>query len=160
MSYSKEDQLRGKKPKNLGKIKQVSNDAARRTAEYHKVLDEIDQERHPWCEESGIRDFDHSHLIPRAHNDYAYMCVKKNIRRNCRHLHMAWECGRLWEFQKLGLEYLQIVQSLDEQYYLQKVAQFRKNLERYKEKNWLAISNGTIVIPAWVDEFFTTFDKN
>jgi hypothetical protein len=157
--FTKEDQLRGKKPKNLGKIKQVSNDAARRTNEYRLVLDEISQERDPWCEECRAIGVDNSHLIPRAFNDYAYMCVPENIRYNCRHHHTSWECGNLWLLPKMGLKYLRIVQSLNEQYYLQKVAQFRKNLERYKEKNWLAISNGTIVIPEWVDEFFTTFDK-
>lgn len=159
MEYLKEQQAGSRKPKNPGKIKQVSNEAAKRNAEYHKVLDEIDQERHPWCEESGIRDFEHSHLIPKAFNDYAYMCVKKNIRRNSRQIHVAWECGRLWELPKMGPKYLKIVQSLDEQYYRQKVAQFAKNYEKYKERNWLAISNGTIVIHKWVDEFFTTFNN-
>jgi hypothetical protein len=59
----------------------------------------------------------------------------------------------------LGKDYLEIVKSLDEQYYRQKVAQFARNYEKYREKNWLAISNGTIVIPSWVDEFFKTFNK-
>lgn len=53
----------------------------------------------------------------------------------------------------MGPKYLKIVQSLDEQYYRQKVAQFARNYEKYREKNWLAISNRTIVIPSWVDEF-------
>lgn len=159
IGFSKEEQLRGKKPKNTGKIKQVSNEAAAREARLRQVIDEIDQERPPLCEELGIHEFDHSHLIPKAFNDYAYMCVKKNIRRNCRQIHVAWECGRLWELPKMGQKYLKIVQSLDEQYYRQKVAQFARNYEKYKEKNWLAISNGTIVIPDWVDEFFRTFNN-
>jgi hypothetical protein len=160
MSYSKEDQLKGKKPKNLGKIKQVSNDAARRNHEYHLVLDEIDQEGNPWCESCGKHEFEHSHLIKRDFNNYVYMAVKVNIRRNCRECHLNWENAALYLLpREVGRIYLNVVKSLNEQYYLQKVSQFRKNLERYKEKNWLAISNGTIVIPKWVDEFFTTFDK-
>lgn len=59
----------------------------------------------------------------------------------------------------VGRIYLEIVQSLDEQYYRQKVMQFAKNYEKYREKNWLAISNETIVIPKWVDEFFRTFNE-
>ena len=157
-SFFKEDQLRGKKPKNPGKIQKVSNDAARRSAEYHKVLDEIDQERHPWCECCGVNSFEHSHLVPRAFNAHAYMSVKANIRRNCRECHHNWENGAIY-LMSLGKDYLKIVQSLDEQYYRQKVMQFAKNYEKYKERNWLAISNKTIVIPTWVDEFFTTFNN-
>ncbi len=159
MEYLKEQQAGSRKPKNPGKIEQVSSDAARREARLRQVIDEINQERPPLCEELEIHEFDHSHLIPKAFNDYAYMCVKKNIRRNCRQIHVAWECGRLWELPKMGLKYLKIVQSLDEQYYRQKVAQFAKNYEKYREKNWLAISNETIVIPNWVDEFFRTFNN-
>jgi hypothetical protein len=75
MEYLKEQQAGGRKPKNLGKIRQVSSDAARRNAKYHEVLDEIDQERHPWCECCGANSFEHSHLIPRAFNSYTYMSV-------------------------------------------------------------------------------------
>ena len=153
LGFSKEDQLRGKKTKVPGKIKQVSNDAARRAANLSQVLNEIDQEREPLCEELDIPEFDHSHLIPKAFNNYAYMCVKKNIRRNCRQVHVAWECGRLWEIPKMAPKYLAIVKSLDEQYYRQKVAQFLKNLEKYKAKNWLALSNGSIVLPGWVEKY-------
>ena len=159
LGFSKEQQAGSRKPKNPGKIKQVSNEAARRNAECHKVLDEINDERQPVCEECEIPEFSHSHLIKRDFNGHAYMSVKKNIRRNCDLHHKNWEQGNLWLFPKMGPKYLKIVQSLDEQYYRQKVAQFVKNYEKYKECNWLAISNGTIVIPKWVDEFFTTFNN-
>lgn len=153
MEYLKEQQAGNKKPKNLGKIKQVSNDAAKRGVRLGFAKDEIDQEREPWCEECEIPEFDHSHLIPKAFNGYAYMSVKDNIRRNCRHHHTAWECGKLWEFPKMGVKYLQIIQSLDEQYYRQKVEQFRKRLTEYRNKNWLALSNKQLVLPDWVEQF-------
>lgn len=131
----------------------------RLNAEYRQVLDEIDQERHPWCENCGKPAFDHSHLIKRDFNNYAYMNIKANIRRNCRDCHIAWEAGRLWVFEKLGPIYLEIVHDLDEQYHRQKMEQLRRRLEEYKEKNWLALSNGQLKLPKWVDqaseEYFT-----
>jgi len=153
MEYLKEQQAGLKKVKLPGKIKQVSNDAAIREAKLRQVINEIDQEREPLCEELEIHEFDHSHLIPKAYNGYAYMCVKKNIRRNCRQIHVAWECGRLWELPKMAPKYLAIVKSLDEQYYRQKVAQFLKNLEKYRQKNWLAISNKSITLPDWIKDY-------
>ncbi len=151
MMYSKEQQAGAKKPKNLGKIQKVSNDAARRNAEYHRVLEEIDQECEPICEECEIPEFSHSHLIKRDFNGHAYMSVKNNIRRNCRHHHTAWETGKLWLFPKMGPEYLKIVKELDEQYYKQKMSQFIKNLDKYRQSNWLALSNGQLKLPDWVE---------
>jgi hypothetical protein len=153
LGFTKEDQLRGRKPKVPGKIKQVSNDAAKRSAEYHRVLDEIDQEREPLCEECEIPEFSHSHLIKRDFNGHAYFSVKKNIRRNCDIHHKHWENGNLWELPKMAPKYLAIVKSLDEQYYRQKVAQFLKNLEKYKAKNWLALSNKSITLPDWIKDY-------
>lgn len=131
---------------------------ARLNAEYRLVLDEIDQERHPWCENCGAHSFEHSHLIKRDFNDYAYMNVKANIRRNCRDCHLAWENGKLWVFEKLGPLYLEIVRELDEQYHRQKMEQFRKRLDEYRKKNWLALSNGQLKLPDWVgpvmEEYF------
>lgn len=142
------------------KIPHQSKSMQVKNAEYHKVLDEINQDRHPWCECCGVNSFEHSHLVPRAFNAHAYMSVKKNIRRNCRECHLNWENARLHLMPRdVGRIYLEIVQSLDEQYYRQKVMQFAKNYEKYREKNWLAISNETIVIPKWVDEFFRTFNE-
>ncbi len=152
-SFTKEQQIGPPRVKSSGKIRQVSSDAAMRAAKLSQVLNEIDQERDPLCEELGIHEFDHSHLIPKAFNNYAYMCVKKNIRMNCRHVHVAWECGRLWELPKMAPKYLAIVKSLDEQYYRQKVAQFLKNLDKYRQKNWLAISNGSITLPDWIKDY-------
>ncbi len=126
-----------------------------KNAEYHKVLEEIDQERHPWCECCGVNSFEHSHLLPRNYNAHAYMSVKKNIRRNCRECHLNWESGKLYLLAKnFGQKYLRIVFSLNEQYGQQKIEQFRKRLEEYRTKNWLAISNDTIVLPEWTKEFF------
>lgn len=126
---------------------------AKLNAEYSRVLQEIDQERHPWCENCGEHSFDHSHLIKRDFNNHAYMNVKANIRRNCRADHHAWEAGKLWKFPKLGPLYLEIVKELDEQYYRQKVEQFRKRLVEYKDKNWLALSNKQLTLPDWVEQF-------
>lgn len=157
MEYLKEQQS-ARKQKTPAKIKKVSSEAAARNAEYHRVLDEIDQERNPWCESCGEKSFEHSHLLPRAYNNYAYMNVPANIRRNCRTCHINYENGNL-HLITLGEYYLEIVHSLDEQYFRQKMAQFEKRLEEYKKKNWLAISNGTIKIPKWVDEVFKTFQN-
>lgn len=126
---------------------------ARLRSEYSKVLDEIDQEREPLCENCQKPEFEHSHLIKRDFDDHAHMCVKANIRRNCRNCHHAWENGRLWEFDNVGPMYLKIVGSLSEQYHRQKVAQFERSLATYREKNWLAISNRSIVLPKWVEEW-------
>ena len=156
-SFTKEQQLRGKPEKKSRQIRKVSDEAARRNAEYSRVLEEIDQERHPWCEESGEYSFDHSHLIPRNYNNYAYMCVKKNIRRNCRRIHLAWESGRLWELPNLGGKYMEIVKSLDHQYYRQKLAQVVKVVEKYKKDNWLQFSQGVLRLPDWLEELIKDF---
>lgn len=154
--FSKDAQLGQRKPKNPGKIRKVTNEMAARNAEYHRVLDEIDQEREPVCEDTGIPSFEHSHLIPRNYKDYAFMNVKENIRRNCREVHLNWESGKVYLI-RLGKEYLEIVRSLDEQYYRQKMEQFRKRYEEYKNKNWLAISNGSVKVPGWVEEMLQNF---
>ncbi len=157
MQFTKEQQLRGKKPKNPGTIKKVSDDAARRNAEYHKVLEEIDQERHPWCENCGKNEWDHSHLIPRAYNGYAYMNNPINIRRNCRDCHRAYESGKLWLFPKIGGHYMEFIKSLDHQYYLQKLAQVVKVAEKYKKDNWLQFSQGVLRLPDWLEELIKDF---
>lgn len=136
------------------KKKQQSDRMAKLNAEYRLALEEIDQEREPQCENCGANSFDHSHLIPRNYNNYAYMAVTANIRRNCRTCHLAWEAGKLYLFPKVGQLYLDIVETLDEQYYRQKVEQFRKRMEEYKAKNWLALSNGSLKLPKWVENFF------
>lgn len=147
-----------REPKISAKKKQQSDKMAKLSAEYHKILGEIDQERHPWCENCGKNEFDHSHLVKRDFNNYAYMNVKANIRRNCREDHLAWEAGKLWLFPKLGPIYLEIVKELDEQYHRQKMEQFRKRLEKYKNDNWLALSNKQLKLPDWIgplmEEYF------
>jgi len=150
--FSKEAQIGPKKAKNPGKLKQQSDRMAQLRAEYSRVLEEIDQERHPFCENCGANSFEHSHLVPRNFNDYAYMNVKANIRRNCRECHRNWEQGHVHLFPKIGNIYLDIVESLSPQYHRQKVAQFLKRLEEYREKNWLALSNGQLMLPGWVEE--------
>lgn len=145
-----------RKPKKSSGIPKRSDRIKVLNAEYHKVLDEIDQERHPWCEETGDPMYEHSHLIPRNYKNYAFMNVKANIRRNCREVHLNWEAGRI-HLINLGREYLEIVKSLDEQYYRQKMEQFRKRYEEYKSKNWLAISNGSVKVPGWVEEMLQNF---
>jgi hypothetical protein len=154
MEYLKEQQVGTKKPKNPGKIKSLTSEAAVRNAKYSAVLEEIDQERDAVCEECGIHEFSHSHLIKRDFNGHAYMCVRENIRRNCNKHHVDWENGRLWNFKNHGPIYLEIVRNLDEQYYRQKVEQFKKRLIEYKAKNWLALSNGHLVLPKWVENYF------
>lgn len=152
MEFSKETQLRGKKPKVLGKIKQVSNDAAVRNAEYHKVLEEIDQERLPICQGCGKPEFEHSHSLPRNYRNYAFMSNKMNIWRLCRGCHVNYENGRVWGL-KCGKELMLNILVLDAAYYNQKSEQIRKRLEEYKSKNWLAISNKSITLPDWIKDY-------
>lgn len=134
------------------KKKQQSDRMKLLNAEYSRVLDEIDQEREPCCENCGANSFDHSHLIPRNYNDYAYMNEKSNIRRNCRRCHHAWEAGKMHLFPKIGKFYMEIVDTLDHQYWRQKRMQAAKALHKFKKENWLPISQGMVKIPVWLEE--------
>jgi len=152
MSYSKESQLRGKEAKKSRQIPYQSKAMQARNAEYHRVLDEIDQERQPVCQGCGKPEFQHSHSIPRNFKDHAYLSNKKNIWRLCQHCHASlYELGYVW-ILKCGVEIMQNIWRLDEDYYRQKVMQVAKRLDSYKKKNWLAISQGNVVIPEWVEE--------
>lgn len=158
MQFTKEQQLRGKPEKKSRQIRKVSDDAARREAEYRETLNEIANERSHWCEECGSMEVvDNSHLIKRDFNGYAYMCIKENIRRNCRHHHTSWEQGKLWLFPNMGKRYMEIVKSLDHQYYCQKLAQVVKVVEKYKKDNWLQFSQGVLKLPDWLEELVKDF---
>ena len=160
MSYSKEDQLRGKPDKKSRKIPYQSKAMQILNAEYHRVLDEIGQEREPVCQGCGKPDFEHSHSIPRNYKAYAYLSNKKNIWRLCRHCHASlYELGYVWMLA-CGLEIMRNIWRLDEDYYRHKVAQVAKRLEEYKSKNWLAISQGAITVPAWCEQIIEDFYGN
>jgi hypothetical protein len=151
MMYSKEQQVGTKKSKNPGKIKSLTSEAASRNAKYSAVLEEIDQEREPICQGCEKPEFQHSHSIPRAYNDYAFMCDKRNIWRLCHDCHtIKYENGRVW-LLKCGQEIMENILLLDEAYYRRKLEQVRKRLEGYKKTNWLSLSNGSVKIPAWVE---------
>ena len=100
--YSKEDQLRGKSDKKSRQPTKQTDKLRLINQKVSLAIDEIDQEREPCCEECGINQFDHSHLIPRAFGDYAYSDIKENIRRQCREHHVSWEQGRLYLLPKSG----------------------------------------------------------
>ena len=158
MEFTKEQQLRGKPEKKSRQIRKVSDDADYRNAKYRETLEEIANERDHWCEECGSMEVvDNSHLIKRDFNGYAYMCVKENIRRNCRLHHTSWEQGKLWLLPNTGEFYMDIVRRLDHQYYLQKLAQVVKVVEKYKKDNWLQFSQGVLRLPDWLEELIKDF---
>jgi hypothetical protein len=151
MEYLKEQQAGTRKPKNPGKIPYQSKAMQAKNAEYHRALDEIDQERDPVCQGCGRPEFEHSHSLPRNYRNHEFIANKKNIWRLCRDCHVGYENGYLWALD-CGLEIMQNIWRLDEDYYRQKVMQVAKRLDAYKKKNWLAISQGSITIPKWTKE--------
>lgn len=151
MSYSKEQQSGPRKEKKSGKIPYQSKAMQSKNAEYHRALEEIDQERDPICQGCGKPEFEHSHSIPRNYRNHEFIANKKNIWRLCRDCHLGYEAGTVWPLA-CGLEIMQNIWRLDEDYYRQKVMQVAKRLDAYEKKNWLAISQGNIIIPKWVDE--------
>ena len=120
IGFSKEDQLRGKKPKLPGKIPYQSKAMQVKNAEYHKVLEEIDQEREPICQGCGKPEFEHSHSISRNYRNHEFLANKKNIWRLCRECHAGlYELGYVWMLD-CGIEIMQNIWRLDEDYYRQK----------------------------------------
>jgi hypothetical protein len=151
MEYLKEQQTGAKKPKKAQKIPYQSKAMQAKNADYRRALDEIDQERDPMCEGCGKPEFEHSHSIPRNHQNHEFIAEKRNIWRLCRDCHLSYESGTVWPLE-CGQQIMRNIWELDEGYYRQKVLQVAKRLASYKEKNWLAISQGSITIPEWVEE--------
>jgi len=149
--FSKEQQAGSRKPKNPGKIPHQSKAMQVKNAEYHRVLEEIDQEREPICQGCGKPEFEHSHSLPRNYKDHAFLSDKRNIWRLCRECHVGYENGYVWPL-KCGKKLMQNIWKLDLQYYSQKVMQVAKRLDAYKKANWLAISQKSIIIPDWIEE--------
>lgn len=102
----------------------------------------IDAVRPAFCEDCGCRDFDHSHLFPKAYDNYKYVAEDDNIRLQCRDCHTKkWENGRIWKL-KNGEMYMRYLLLNDEQYFYTKLYQMA---DRAAEEN--------AELPEWTVKF-------
>ena len=150
--YSKEQQS-GRRPKSpAARIKLITVRRQQLNDEMRKAYDEIDQEREPVCQGCQAPEFEHSHSIPKNYKDYKFIADERNIWLLCRDCHTLFETGWVWMLEHCGEEIMANILACDEDYYRQKREQVRKRLESYKAKNWLAISQGNIKIPEWIEK--------
>lgn len=110
--------------------------------EMKKAYERISKDRPARCEDCGAREFERSHLFPKAYDNYRYAAEDENIRLQCRDCHTEkWENGRIWKL-KNGEAYMRYLLVNDEQYFYVKLYQMS---DRAREEN--------AELPGWALKF-------